>query len=324
MSALASGKGNLFQMEKVDEVRYWNRDKKKKGLVDKVMTEQQAVSQFVTEGCYLGVELYGSVRCPMSLVREVVRQGPQHLRLAGQGVLENDLIIAADLVDKLDITYHGYEVYGISPVLRRACESGRIETVEWSNAALAWRFKAAGMGLPFLPVRSMLGTDTFNYSAAKEIECPFTGQKLCALPALTLDVGMLHVHRCDRFGNAQIDGISGFGMEMARASKRLIISTEEIVEHEEIARYPERTVIPYYIVDAVVEAPGGSLPGEMPYVYWRDEEHMDLYFEKAKNVEGVDEYIAEWVKGTKNHAEFIEKLGGQQKMAKLREQATRR
>jgi acyl CoA:acetate/3-ketoacid CoA transferase alpha subunit len=311
-------------MEPVDDLRTWVREKKAKGLVSKVMSEQEAISKFVTEGCYLGVELYGSVRCPMSLVREVVRQGPKHLRLAGQGVLENDLLIAAGLVDKLDITYHGYEVYGISPVLRRACESGEVETVEWSNAALAWRFKAAAMGLPFLPVRSMLGTDTFNYSAAKEIDCPFTGQRLCALPALSLDVGLIHVHRCDEFGNAQIDGISGFAEEMARASKRLIISTEEIVPHEEINEYPERTAIPYYIVDAVVHAPGGALPGEMPYVYWRDEEHMNLYFEHAKEAEGVKRYIEDWVEGTKDQAEFVDKIGGQGKMAELRDKATRR
>jgi len=324
MSNLASGRGALFQKEQVDDLRHWVRENKPKGLMSKVMSEQEAIAKFMTEGCYLGVELYGSVRCPMSLVREVVRQGIGNLRLAGQGVLENDLLIAAGLVKKLDITYHGYEVFGISPVLRRACESGEVETVEWSNAALAWRFKAAAMGLPFLPVRSMLGTDTFTYSAAKEIECPFTGQKLVALPALTLDVGLIHVHRCDEYGNAQIDGISGFASEMARASKRLIISTEEIVPHEEIQKYPERTIIPYYIVDAVVHAPGGALPGEMPYVYWRDEKHMNLYFEQAKNAEGVEQYVEKWVRGTKDHEDFMKKLGGAERFEQLKAQATRR
>ncbi|MBN2494878.1 MAG: CoA transferase subunit A [Deltaproteobacteria bacterium] len=324
MTELASGKGPLIRMEKVDALRDYVREHKPKGLVPKVMSEQEAIRRFVTEGCYLGVELYGSVRCPMSLVREVVRQGIGKLELAGQGVLENDLLIAAGLVDKLDITYHGYEVFGISPVLRRACESGRVQTVEWSNAALAWRFKAAAMGLPFLPVRSMLGTDTFRYSAAKEIECPFTGQKLCALPALALDVGLIHVHRCDEYGNCQIDGISGFAAEMARASKRLIVSAEEIVPHAEIQRYPERTVIPYFIVDAVVHAPGGSLPGEMPYAYWRDEAHMKLYFDMAKDADGVERYVEEWVRGTKDHAEFVDKLGGEARLAELRAQATKR
>ena len=324
MSELASGRGPLFRMEPVDELRHWIRENKPKGLVSKLMTEKEAISRFVTKGCYMGVELYGSVRCPMSLVREVVRQDIGELELAGQGVLENDLLIAAGLVKKLDITYHGYEVFGISPVLRRACESGEVQTVEWSNAALAWRFKAAAMGLPFLPARSMLGTDTFEYSAAKEIECPFTGQKLCALPALTLDAGLIHVHRADEYGNCQIDGISGFGMEMARASKRLILSAEKIVPHEEIAKYPERTLIPYYIVDAVVHAPGGALPGEMPFDYWRDEEHMKLYFERAKDAEGVKRYIDEWVLGTDSHEDFMSKLGGDKRFAELCAQATKR
>ena len=324
MTDLRSGQGPLIRMIPPDEVRAFNRTDKPKGMVSKLMTEQEAISRFVTPGCYLGVELYGSVRCPMSLVREVVRQGIGDLDLAGQGVLENDLLIAAGLVKRLDITYHGYEVFGISPVLRRACESGQVQTVEWSNAALAWRFKAAAMGLPFLPVRSMLGTDTFAYSAAREIECPFTGQKLAALPALTLDVGLIHVHRADRYGNCQIDGITGFAAEMARASKRLIVSAEHIVEHEEIARYPERTLIPYYVVDAVVHAPGGALPGEMPHEYWRDEAHMKLYFEQGKSADGVAAYIDEWVRGTRDHAAFLDKLGGEAHLNVLREQATRR
>jgi len=92
--------------------------------------------------------------------------------------------------------------------------------------------KAAAMGVPFIATRSMLGTDTLAYSAAKVVEDPFTGLKVCLLPALILDVGLIHVHRADRFGNAQIDGISGFAAEMARASKRLIISAEEIVRRK--------------------------------------------------------------------------------------------
>ena len=87
------------------------------------------------------------------------------------------------------------------------------------------------------------------------IECPFTGEPIALLPALILDVGIIHVHRADACGNAQIDGISGFAFEMARACKRLIVSAEEIVDTEVIRRRPDRTTIPYYLVDAVVEPP---------------------------------------------------------------------
>jgi len=324
MAELKSGRGPLIRMLHPDDVREWMRANKPKGLISKLMGEKEAISKFVRPEQYIGVELYGGVRCPMSLVRELIRQRIGPLDLVGQGVLENDLLIAAGLIRRLDITYHGYEVYGTSPILRRACESGQVQTVEWSNAALAWRFKAAAMGLPYMPVRSMLGTETFDYSGAKETLCPFTGIKLCALPALHLDVGLIHVHRADEFGNCQIDGITGFASEMARASKRLLISAEEIVPHSEIQKYPDRTIIPYYIVDAVVHAPGGSLPGEMPYLYWRDEPHITAYREAVQTEEGAQHYLQEWVYGTKDHAEFVKKLGGQKRWDELRALATTR
>jgi acyl CoA:acetate/3-ketoacid CoA transferase alpha subunit len=231
---LESGLGDLIQPPDVEAFREWNRAKDKR-LVDKRMSEAEAVRRFVRRGDYIGTELYGTVRCPMSVVREIVRQGIGDLRVAGQGVLELDLLLGASLVREIDVTYIGMEVYGLSNCLRREVESGRVERcVEWSNAGIAWRFKAAAMGVPFIPVRSMLGSDTLKHSAAKVIECPYTGRPIALLPALILDVGIIHVHRADACGNAQIDGISGFAPEMARASKRLILSAEKIVETEEI------------------------------------------------------------------------------------------
>ncbi|GAH04784.1 unnamed protein product, partial [marine sediment metagenome] len=263
MNVIQSGVGELIQPPDMNAFREWNR-KKPKALVDKRMTEAEAIKTFLRDGDYIGTELYGTVRCPMSLVNEIVRQGVKDLRVAGQGVLELDMLLGASLVKALDITYIGLEVYGVSNCLRREVESGRVEkVVDWSNASIAWRFKAAAMGVPFIPVRSMLGTDTLKFSAAKVVECPFTGENICLLPALVLDVGLIHAHRADKYGNAQIDGISGFAAELARASKRLLISAEEIVDTEIIRAQPDRTIIPYYLVDAVVEAPFGSHPGEM-------------------------------------------------------------
>ncbi|MBN1954684.1 MAG: CoA transferase subunit A [Anaerolineae bacterium] len=274
------------------------------------MTEEEAVSRFVYDGCYLGTELYGTVRCPMTLVREVVRQGKKDLRLAGQGVTELDLLLAAGLVKTLDITYIGLEVFGTSRALRQAVESGQVEkVVEWSNGGITWRFKAASMGVPFIPVRSMLGTDTLRYSSAKVVECPFTGQKVCLIPALVLDVGLIHVHQADRYGNARIEGISGFAFEMSRASKRLIISAEEIVDTEEIRRYPDRTIIPYYLVDAVVHAPFGSHPGEMVYLYERDEEQLRGWVEASQTVEGTQAYLHKYVYGVADHEQYMDVVG---------------
>jgi acyl CoA:acetate/3-ketoacid CoA transferase alpha subunit len=277
------------------------------------MTEAEAVSRFIKDGDYIGTELYGTVRAPMSLVNEMVRQGVKDLRVAGQGVLELDMLLAASRIKELDFTYIGLEVYGVSNCLRREVESGRVETVvEWSNAAITWRFKATAIGVPFIPTRSMLGTDTFKYSAAKVVECPFTGDPICLLPALILDVGLIHVHRADKYGNAQIDGISGFSAEVARASKRLIISAEEIIDNEEIRQAPDRTIIPYYLVDAVVSAPFGSHPGEMCYLYKRDEPQIREWVDASKDPETTQAYLDKYIFGVKDQKEYLEMIGREQ------------
>jgi glutaconate CoA-transferase subunit A len=310
VNVIESGIGELIQPPDLDAFREWNRTKKSRKLADKLTTEREAVSRFVYDGCYIGTELYGTVRCPMSLVREVARQGIRDLRVAGQGVAELDLWLAAGMVKALDITYIGLEVYGVSRALRRGVESGQVEKlVEWSNGGITWRFKAAAMGVPFLPVRAMLGTDTLKYSAAKVVECPFTGQKLALLPALILDVGLIHVHRADRYGNCQIEGITGFSIEMSRASRRLIVSAEEIVPTEEIRRYPERTAIPYYLVDAVVHAPFGSHPGEMAYRYCRDEPEIKAWVQASETEEGAHAYLQEWIHDLPDHQAYLDKVG---------------
>ncbi len=318
MHVIESGIGELIQPPDPNGFREWNREKKSRALVDKLMTDEEAISRFVYDGCYLGTELYGTVRCPMTLVREVVRQRKKDLRLAGQGVTELDLLLGAGLVKTLDITYIGLEVFGTSRALRRAVESGQVEkVVEWSNGGITWRFKATAMGVPFIPVRAMLGTDTLKYSAAKVVECPFTGIKVCLIPALILDVGLIHVHRADKYGNAQIDGISGFAFEMSRACKRLIISAEEIVDSEEIRRHPDRTIIPYYLVDGVVHAPYGSHPGEMVYCYARDERQLREWAEGSKTEEGTLVYLNKYIHGVANQQEYLE-LVGQERLEQLR------
>lgn len=323
MNVIESGVGELIQSPDMNAFREWNRQKSRK-LTDKLMTEAQAVERFVYDGCYIGTELYGTVRCPMTLVREVLRQGIKDLRVAGQGVTELDLWLAAGIVKTLDITYIGLEVYGVSRALRREVESGRVEkVVEWSNGGITWRFKAASMGVPFLPVRAMVGTDTLKYSAAKVVECPFTGQKVALLPALILDVGLIHVHRADRYGNCQVEGISGFAHEMARASRRLIVSAEEIVPTEEIRRYPDRTTIPYYLVDAVVHAPFASHPGEMAYLYCRDEPEIKAWVEASETDETAQAYLQEWIYDLPDHRAYLDKVG-QERLDRLVEGRERR
>jgi len=317
MGEQESGLNKLLLSPDANDIREWLHKNKSMVLKDKVMSESEAIRTFIREGCYIATELYGSVRAPMSLCREVVRQGFKDLSLAGQGVMETEHLISGKCVKRIELTYQGWEVYGISNILRRAAESGEVTISEWSNASLAWRLKAAAMGIPFIPTRSMLGTDTFKYSGAKTIECPFTGQKLVALPASPVDVGIIHVHRADLYGNCQIDGITGFAWELARASKRLIISCEEIIPTDEIRKYPDRTIIPWFLVDAVVHAPFGSYPGEMCYYYERDKQHIKDYIDQTETEEGAQAYLQKWVTGPKSHAEFLE-LVGAEKMDELR------
>jgi acyl CoA:acetate/3-ketoacid CoA transferase alpha subunit len=324
LEVLETGRGELLQPPDLAAFRAWNRDNKSMALEDKLMTEKEAVSRFVAGGDYIGFELYGTCRAPLNVVREIVRQGPKDLRLVGQGLQDVDFLVAAGLVKAMDLTYVGYEVHGLSPVLRRAAEKKGLQLVEWSNAAIAWRFKAAAMGVPFLPISSMLGTDTFNYSAGKVAMCPYTDKKVMLLPALILDCGIIHVHKADKYGNCFLEGISGFALEMARASKRVIITAEEIVDTDEFRTYPDRNVIPYFLVDAVIEAPFASHPGEMPNRYGRDEPAIMEWLKLGKDEEAVDAYLKKHCYDLADHEAYLEMIGGEAKMDELRKIAVGR
>ena len=166
-------------------------------------------------------------------------------------------------------------------------ESGQCQVIaEISNAGYQWRFLAAAMGLPFIPARDLLGTDTLKYSSAKVVTDPWSGKPICLLPACYPDVAIIHVTRCDCYGNAQIDGTLIEDFELARAARRLILTTEEIVPEEQIRDAPWRTCIPFYLVDAVVEVPYGSHPCQMPLHYYFDEDHIRAWMASSKTAEG--------------------------------------
>jgi len=325
MNVVAEGIGNLISpVPKIEEVQKEQSIYKPMALISKLMTSKEAVSRFVANGDYLVSELTGNVRGPLALIREVVRQRITNLRVAGNtSTLDIDLLLAAKVVSDMDLCYVGYELLGISYTMRKAIEQKEIKVTEWSNATMAWRLKAGAMGIPFIPCRSMYsGTDTFKYSAAKIIECPFTKEKLCAVPALRPDVALIHAHRCDEFGNAQIDGISGSSQDVAAASKKVIISAEKIISNKEIRNNPERTIIPHFLVSAVVEEPFGAHPGNMPYLYDMDIDHYREYTGAAKTDEGVQEYFDKYIFGVRDNKEYLEIIGQErQTLLKLKEEA---
>ncbi len=318
---LDSGEGSLFMNLDPEEARQYFRQKSRK-MTKKVMSATDAVEKFVPDGSYLASGGFGGVRIASELLHEIVRQRKKNLSLAGHTTTHDyQILMAGKCVSKVDVAYIvGLEARGLSPNARRVTQSGDVELVEWTNAALAWRLRAAVMGVPFIPARNMLGTDTYKYSGAKTIICPFTGRKLLALPALYPDVSLIHVHRCDSYGNAQIDGIKIVDEDLARASKRLIISTEKIVSNDEIRQNPDKTSIPFYCVDAVVESPYGSYPGNMPYEYFSDEEHIMEWLTVEKDEEKFAEFLDKNIYGVETFAEYIELNGGVAKMQKLRAQ----
>ncbi len=311
--------GTLFSPPDVDGARQFFAEKPR-AMVSKLMSVKEAVTQFVQDGDYLASGGFGTVRISTAVLHEIVRQRKQHLGFSGHTATHDFQILAAGrCFDRCDVAYIvGLEVRGLSPNARRYMESGAVEVTEWTNATLGWRYKAAAMGIPFLPTRSMLGTDTFKYSAAKEILCPFTGEKLAAVPALYPDVGVIHVHRADIYGNAQIFGISIADWDMARACKRLIITTEQLVETAEIRRNPELTQIPYWMVDAVCHVPYGSYPGNMPYEYYFDEDHLAEWLEVEKDEAALETFVQKYIYGTKDFTEYLALKGGETHLAELR------
>ena len=206
----------------------------------------------------------------------------------------------------------------MSPHARRVVESGQIELCEWTNYALALRFQAAAMGVPFLPVRTMAGTDTFAHSAAATVTCPFTGRTMVAVPALWPDVAAIHVHEADRFGNCRIRGTSVADWHLARAAKKLIVTCERLISNEEIRRDPTMTTIPYYCVDAVCEVPGGSYPGNMPYEYFSDEEHLRHWLRVEAETDEHLAFLDKYLFGVSDFAEYLELCGGRERLEQLR------
>jgi glutaconate CoA-transferase subunit A len=315
----ARGVGRIFTDPNPDTLRA-ALGGKPKGLVNKVMSARDAVTRYVTDGCYLASGGFGGVRIPTALLHEVVRQQRKGLGFCGHTTTHDFQILAAgECFDRCDAAYVvGLEMRGLSPNARRVIQEGLVELTEWTNAALLWRLRAAAMGLSFLPTRSMLGTDTFVRSSAAQVRCPFTDQVYAAVPALSPDVALIHVHRADIHGNCQIDGSTVADLDVAAASKRVVVSCERLISTERIRSEPDRTAIPYYMVDAVVEVPYGSFPGNMPGEYYSDEEHIAEWLEVERDASSFSEFLERNIFGVRSFQQYLERNGGIERMRELR------
>jgi glutaconate CoA-transferase subunit A len=325
MTSSLQGGGALFTDPSADQARLVFA-RKPRALCNKLTSVADAVRDLIHNANYLAVGGFGSVRIPTAVLHEILRQGKQDLGLAGHTATHDFQIVCAGnrmgrgrTLARVDIAYIiGLEARGLSPHARRVMESGEVKFTEWTNFTLATRFKAAAMGLPFLPCRTMLGTDTFTHSAARVITCPFTGEKLLALPALYPDVAVIHVHEADRYGNCRIRGTTVADADVARAAKRLIITCERVISDDEIRQDPSRTIIPFYCVDAVCEVPFGSYPANMPGEYYSDEEHLRQWLQVERDETEFHTFLQDYIYGTRDFDAYLEKCGGVRRIAELR------
>lgn len=319
--------GPLFTDPSADRAREFFRHKPR-CLSDKLTTPADAVARLVQDGDYLSVGGFSTARLPTAILHEIVRQRRQNLSVAGHTATHDfEILCAGNLTGRgktlarVDAGYIvGLEARGLSPHARRVMESGEIEVCEWTNYALAVRYKAAAMGVPFLPSRSMLGTDTQTHSGAREITCPFTGERLLALPALYPDVAIIHVHEADRYGNCRIRGTTVADFDLARAAKKLIISCERLIPNDEIRRDPSQTLIPFFCVDAVCEVPFGSYPANMPYEYFSDEEHLRRWLQAEKDPAEFRSFLENYLFGVRDFNGYLERCGGLPRLQELRRQ----
>lgn len=318
---IRQGSGPLFTDPDADKAREFFRNKTR-ALVKKVMTVEEAVSKFVKDGEYLAIGGFGANRIPTAVCHEILRQKKKEMAFAGHTSTHDFQILAAgEVFNRCDIAYIiGLEARGLSSNARKYIESGKVECCEWTNYALACRFKAAAMGVSFIPARNIMGTNTFEHSAAKVIECPYTNEPYVLYPACWPDVAAIHVHEADIYGNCRINGISVSDLDLARAAKRLIVTCERLVPNEHIRNEPTYTVVPYYCVDAVCEVPFGSYPGNMAYEYFSDEDHIKQWLNVEKDPDEFKAFLNKFIYGTKNFNEYLELCGGIERINQLRAQ----
>src|SRR5713101_6856097 len=285
---------------------------KTKSADDKLSSLDEAVAR-VKDGDHVALGGCLFSRTPLGLVRALLRGRPRGLTLSRNLMCyEGEWGLVAEAVVKVVTSWMGIGLpWGLSKIVREYVESGRVVFEEWSHLALGLRYRAAAMGVPFLPSLTMLGSSVVDVGSSKTIDCPYTGEKLLAVPALFPDVAMLHVHRADRFGYCQIDGYPHMDADIARAAATVLVTAEEIVPEEEIRLHPDRTVIPGFIVDALVHVPYGSYPHECYGVYDAEPDHFSAYVDgiTERGAAGVQDYLERYVYGPATHADYLALFG---------------
>jgi glutaconate CoA-transferase, subunit A len=276
-----------------------------------LLSLREAVARLVHDGDTLALEGFTHL-IPHAAGHEIIRQGRRDLHLVRMTPdMVYDQLIGAGCVAKLTFSWGGNPGVGSLQRFRDAVENGwphELAIEEHSHAGMATRYSAGAAGLPFGVLRGYVGTDLPEYTATiRPIDCPFTGERLTAVPAINPDVSIIHAQRADRDGNVQIWGLVGVQKEAVMAGRRSIVTVEEVVDALEPV--PNSIVLPTWVVSAVCEVPGGAHPSFAMGYSSRDNEFYRDWDAISKDRDTFIKWIDDYVRGTADHAEYLVKIG---------------
>lgn len=282
----------------------------------KLATLAEAVAS-IPSGVHVALSGFATARCVMAFAHEVIRQEIKALTVS-QCVagMDADILVGAGAADRIVYGGGSRGRTGQHYCLRRGIENGTLITEEFSSLSMTFRYLAGSLGLPFIPIRSLQGSDILKRlqesepSPVSTLNDPFTGEEWLVLKPLIPDVAVVQVQVADEDGNAWILGPRWDNEEQVKASKRTIVITERLVSTEAIRREPERTVIPGFRVSHVVHLPFSAHPTSVYSVYDFDADHIKQYADTSKTPEGFQEYLDKYVYGVKDHWGYLELIGG--------------
>ena len=291
--------------------------------MDKLCSLHDAIASNVQDGMSVAMGCGLESLIPFAASYEIVRQKKKDLTLiAPISDIQFDQLIGAGCVRKIIASWVGNVAAGLGHNYRRAAESGipnPIEIEEHSNFTIGLGLQAAASGLPFLPTKTVKGSDFSRGPQFSRVACPFTGEELVAVRAIQPDVAILHVQRADREGNVHLWGNFGVMREAAFAAGKVILTCEEIVDHEFILTDPNRNVIPGFVVASVVHEPFGAHPSPAQGYARRDDDFYFEYHKESRSREGFEGWLEKYVLGVKDHRAFLQLLGAE-RVEKLKPQ----
>lgn len=280
----------------------------------KVMSMRDAIARHVPSGAMLLMGAQLEQMIPFAAGHELIRQGRRDLTLVGPiSDILFDQLIGAGCVARVMAAWVGNVSAGVGYCYRRAVEKSvprRLEVVDYSNFTIALALHAAAMGVPFMPTYATLGSDLLKKNGnLREFPSPVNEERLVAVRALRPDVAIVNVQRADPQGNAHVWGSLGVAVDGARAARKVIVVAEEVVDAGVIASDPNRTLIPGFLVTAVVHEPGGAHPSPVQGYYGRDHDYFARYHEQTRHLEGFEEWLAHWVLRVVDRRQYMEELG---------------